>query len=111
MLAAVVTSEFFDSNLNGDALQGVSEYVISHAGASVGETTKKQGEVGLVEERLARANDALIEQKSLFETFVSDMEAVDPYETSIELNTLLTQIETSYSITSRIQQLSIMRFL
>ena len=43
--------------------------------------------------------------------FAADLEAVDPYETSIELNTLLTQIETSYSITSRIQQLSIMRFL
>jgi flagellar hook-associated protein 3 FlgL len=111
MLAAVVGVEFFDSNLNGEAMLGVSEYIIAQAGASTGDLTELQGETGLVEERLRRASEQLGAQKSLLETFAAEMEAVDPYKTSIELNTLLTQIETSYSITSRIQQLSIMRFL
>ncbi|TCD16217.1 flagellar hook-associated family protein [Oricola cellulosilytica] len=111
MLAAVVGVELYDSNLGGEALQQVSEYIISSAGSAAGSLTELQGETGLVEERLRRASDHLTAQKSLLETFASEMESIDPYKTSIELNTLLTQVETSYSITSRIQTLSIMRFL
>lgn len=111
MLASVTASELYDSNISNAGLQQVTEYVILQAGSSAGNLTELQGRAGLVEERLTRANDALSSQKTLLEQFASEMESVDPYETSIELNSLLTQIETSYSITSRIQQLSIMRFL
>jgi flagellar hook-associated protein 3 FlgL len=111
MMASVVATELFDSNLGGEAKEGVSNFVISQSGSATGGMTKLQGQTGLVEERLKRANDALSAQKSLLETFASDLESVDPYQTSIELNTLLTQIEVSYSITSRIQNLSIMDYL
>ena len=105
MMAAVVGAEFFESNLGGDARQGVSEFVIAQAGASAGLLTKLQGETGLVEERVRRANDQLDVQLTLLEAFAAEMEAVDSYEISNELSTLLTQIEVSYSITARIQQL------
>jgi flagellar hook-associated protein 3 FlgL len=111
MLGAVVADELFDSNLGGEALQGVAEYVIGQAGSAAGGLTEVQGRIGIVEERLSRANEALTAQKSLLEIFAAEMEAVDPYKTSIELNTMLTQIETSYAITARIQKLSLMNFL
>lgn len=111
MLASVVASELYDSNVGGGALDAVSEFTLSKAGSSAGGLTELQGRAGLVEERLTRANDGLKSQKSLFETFASDMESIDPYQTSIELNSLLTQIETSFSITSRIKNLSIMQYL
>ena len=111
MMAAVVGAEFFESGLGGEAMQGASEFVIAQAGASAGALTELQGEVGLVEERVRRANDRLEVQMTLLETFAAEMESVDSFEASIELNTLLTQIETSYSITARIQQLSIMNYV
>jgi flagellar hook-associated protein 3 FlgL len=111
MMASVVATEFFDSNLNAEALLGVSDFVISHAGSAGGDLTKVQGRVGLVENRMSRLNDSLTAQKALFEQFASDLEAVDSYETGIQLNTLLTQIEVSYQITSRIQSLSLMDYV
>lgn len=111
MLASVVASELYDSEMGAEALVGVSEYVISKTGTATGGLTKRQGEVGLVEERLARATDQLITQRSLLETFASDLESVDAYEKSIELSTLLTQIEVSYSVTSKIKSLSLMNYL
>lgn len=111
MMASVVATEFFDSNLNAEALLEVSDFVISHAGSAGGDLTKVQGRVGLVENRMSRLNDALTAQKALFEEFAADLEAVDSYQTGIELNTLLTQIEVSYQITSRIQSLSLMDYV
>jgi flagellin-like hook-associated protein FlgL len=67
MMASVVAMEFFDSNLNGEALLEVSDFVISHAGSASGDLTKVQGRTGLVENRMERLNDSLTAQKSLLE--------------------------------------------
>ena len=40
-----------------------------------------------------------------------ELEAVDPYEASTRVSALLGQIELSYSLTARIQELSLARFL
>lgn len=111
MMASVVAAELFDSNLDSEALVEVSDFVISNAGSAGGDLTKVQGRVGLVENRMNRLNDSLLAQKTLFETFAADLEGVDSYQTGIELNTLLTQIEVSYQITSRIQSLSLMNYV
>jgi len=111
MMASVVATELFDSNLDSNALVEVSDFVISQAGSAGGDLTKVQGRVGLVENRMTRLNDSLTAQKALFQTFASDLQGVDSYQTGIELNTLLTQIEVSYQITSRIQSLSLMDYV
>jgi flagellar hook-associated protein 3 FlgL len=111
MMASVVAMEFFDSNLNAEALLEVSDFVISHAGSASGDLTKVRGRTGLVENRMERLNDSLTAQKGLLEQFASEMVAVDSYQTGIELNTVLTQIEVSYQITSRIQSLSLMDYV
>ena len=50
-------------------------------------------------------------QIDLFERNILDMEGVDPYEVSNRVTALLTQIETSYALTARIQQLSLLKYL
>ncbi|QKV19625.1 flagellar hook-associated family protein [Oricola thermophila] len=110
-MASVVATELFDSNLNGDALLGVADFVISQAGSAGGDLVKVRGQVGLVENRLERLNEELTAEKGLLETFASELVAVDSYDTSVELNTLLTQIEISYQITARIQSLSLMDYV
>jgi len=39
------------------------------------------------------------------------VEGVDPYEASTRMNSLLAQVEASYTLTSRIQQMSLMNYL
>lgn len=111
MMASVVATELFDSNLNSEALIGTSEFVISRAGSAGGDLTKLQGRLGLVENRLERVNQSLSAQQTLLEQFAAELEAVDSYEAGIELNTLLTQVEVSYQITARIKSLSLMNYL
>jgi flagellar hook-associated protein 3 FlgL len=47
----------------------------------------------------------------IINTQLTDLVGVDTYEASVRLNTLLTQVETSYTITSKIQDLSLVNFL
>ena len=50
-------------------------------------------------------------QATLFEKHILDMEGVDPYEASTRVADLLSHIETSYALTARIQQLSLVKYL
>jgi flagellar hook-associated protein 3 FlgL len=50
-------------------------------------------------------------QIDIFKTFLNELEGVDPYEASTRVNALISQIETSYALTARIQQLSLTRLL
>ena len=50
-------------------------------------------------------------QVDLFTNNIRDLEGVDPYEASTRISSLMTQIETSYTLTARIQQLSLVRYL
>ena len=42
---------------------------------------------------------------------IGALEGVDPYEASSRLSTLLTQVETAYAMTARIQQLTLLNYL
>jgi flagellar hook-associated protein 3 FlgL len=50
-------------------------------------------------------------QTDLLEKNINDLEGVDPYKASTRVTTLLQQIESSYALTTRIQQLSLVKFL
>jgi flagellar hook-associated protein 3 FlgL len=44
-------------------------------------------------------------------TSLSTLESVDPAEASVRLNELQTRMEASYSLTARLQQLSLVKYL
>lgn len=111
MFSTILASELFSSQLGDGALDTVGKYVIENVTEANGGITQKRGSIGLSQERVERANEALDLQKSLLETFVIDLDGVDTYETAIKVNSLLTQIEVSYSVTARIQNLSLMQYL
>lgn len=111
MFSSILASELYNTNLGDGALDAVGEYVVENITEANGGITQKRGIIGLSQERVERANEALDLQKSLLETFVIDLDGVDTYETAIKVNSLLTQIEVSYSVTARIQSLSLMQYL
>jgi len=50
-------------------------------------------------------------QADLFKRTQIDMVGVDEFEAGTRLTSLLAQIETSYTLTARIQQLSLLKFI
>ncbi|WP_173934807.1 flagellar hook-associated family protein [Chelativorans sp. Marseille-P2723] len=110
-MAATVLTEFLDLPLNEEARKALYQRTVGLAGEAVSAIASMQAEVGLVETRVKDASDRISSQIDLFQTFIYDLEGVDPYEASTRVNELLTQIETSYALTARIQQLSLLRYL
>ncbi|MEM9575078.1 MAG: flagellar hook-associated family protein [Pseudomonadota bacterium] len=110
-ISTIIASEFYQTEVAGDALFAAGKYAVEKASTAISGLTKIQGQLGLTEERISRVNEGLVVQKNLFESFVVELDGVDAYDAAIEVNTLLTQIEVSYSVTSRIQNLSLMQYL
>ena len=111
VMAGVITSEFYAGNFNATAMDAVAQKALELSGEAIADLSETQGRTGLVEEQLARASERLQSQADMLETYSNSLESVDPYEASTKLTSLLTQIETSYALTARIQQLSLMRFM
>jgi flagellin-like hook-associated protein FlgL len=108
-------TDFFDPvkyiPLNDAARQTLYTRATSLVGEAVAEIGSTQAEVGLAQSRVQNASNRVSSQIDLLKTFISDLERVDPFEASIRVTELLTQIETSYALTARIQQLSLIRYL
>lgn len=89
----------------------ILEEAISLIGDSITELANQQGYTGVVEQRIERANERMSMQKDLMTQSLTDMEGVDENEAAVRVNGLLAQIELSYTLTSRMQQLSLLKYL
>ncbi|MEZ5811890.1 MAG: flagellar hook-associated family protein [Rhizobiaceae bacterium] len=111
VMAGVITMELFSGNLGAQALNAVADKATELTGTAAAELSNLQGRLGLVEEQVSKASEQIQSQSDLLAEYASSLENVDPYEASVRLTSLLTQIETSYALTARLQQLSLMRFM
>ncbi len=109
--AAVLTSEFLDGSLGGEARSAIAQKAIGLVGQTSAELAGLQGKMGLMANRIDESSDRLKIQIDELTAQADEMVAVDPYEAATRLNSLITQIETSYTLTGRMQQLSLMRFI
>ena len=110
-MAAVVGSELIGGNCNSEARAALSDAVISMAGSAITSVDEQRAELGVAEMRVTKANVSLRTQKDIVAVYIGELEGVDPYEAATRMNTLLTQMEASYSLTARIQQMSLLNFL
>lgn len=95
--------------------QGAYSTVVSAATGAMGEAlqgvTVTQAALGYSEQAIASANSRLSIQKDILDTHVGELEGIDSFVLSMRVTSLLTQIETSYALTSRIQKLSLLNYL
>ncbi|MEJ2123978.1 MAG: flagellin [Alphaproteobacteria bacterium] len=98
-------------NLNDLAFQAIVDTAIDMVGAATQYLAVEQGRLGTSQERVELANNRLLSQINIITGQVNDMEVVDPYDASVRVTTLLTQIETSYALTARIQKLTILNYI
>jgi flagellar hook-associated protein 3 FlgL len=111
MAAAIVANFFASPTLSSDAKRTVASRALSLAGESVSELGQTQSQVGIIQKRVSDATDRISTQVDLFEKHIVDLEGIDPYEAANRVNDLMSHIQTSFALTARIQQLSLLNFL
>lgn len=110
-LAAVIGIELLNSPISSQVRTAVNAAAIQHAGRAVTGIDNDRSTLGVSENRVSKANVALESQIRIITLHLGDVEGVDAYEASTRMNSLLTQVETSYKLTARIQQMSLMNYL
>lgn len=110
-LAMVISTELLSKNLSTAARQVASKSAINAIGQGIAGIDLQRGQLGLSQARVKEADANLNAQRTIIETHISDLVSVDPYEASTRVKNLETLLQTAYSLTSRLHQLSLVNFL
>jgi flagellar hook-associated protein 3 FlgL len=112
-LASVYTmiADLGIEELSPEAYNAVIDKAIEVVGQAISDLTELRAGLGTSQERIKAANDRIDIQVTLMKEHITSLEGVDPYEATANVNALLTQIETAYALTSRLQNLSLINFI
>lgn len=110
-MAASIVAQLMSGNMSEDARRTVVSRAITLVGESLSNLGQTQSGTGIVQKRVTDANTRMDTQIDLFNRHVLDLEGVDPYEAANRVNDLVSHIQTSFALTARIQQLSLLNFL
>jgi flagellar hook-associated protein 3 FlgL len=97
--------------LSDQTKQVVVNKAIEVLSASVTGLTDMQARIGTAQERVEGANDRMSLQKDILDEKITHLEAVDPAEAKIRVDQLMTQIQTSYSLTAQLKSLTLINFI
>lgn len=111
VFASVVGSEFLTDEMPEEVRSVVSAKATSAIGKAISGINDQRSAIGLSSQRVSQANDSLEAQKTIIETHLNDLQGVDAYEASTRVTSLQALLEAAYTLTSRIQQLSLVNFL
>ncbi len=110
-MAFTMVSDLGLENQNKAVFATVMDKAASVAGDAIGELSALRGEIGVVEERIKSADERLDAQKTMFQKLIQDHENVDANEAATRVNLLSTQLEMAYTLTGRLQRLSLAKYL
>ncbi|ADZ72293.1 flagellar hook-associated family protein [Polymorphum gilvum] len=112
-LAAVFTmlADLGTGQLGEAAYGAVVDKAIGLLGEAIGGVTDLMSRMGIAQERVSNASDRLAIQAGILNQRINVLENVNPEETAVRLNTAITQLETTYAVSARIQRLSILNYL
>jgi len=98
-----------------DLSQNTYEALVGEAMTTISAATqgliKTQAQLGSAQSRVSTASDRLSIQRDILAKQINGLEGVDPYEAKLRVDQLTTQIETSYALTARFQNLSILNYI
>jgi flagellar hook-associated protein 3 FlgL len=109
--AYTMLADLGTDKLNQNAYQAVVDTAVRAVSEAVQGITELQAGLGTAQERVKNANDRMSIQIDIMTNHIGVLEGVDPYEASNRVAGLLTQVETAYAMTARIQRLSLLNYL
>ena len=110
-MAFTMMADLGSDVLNDQAYIAMTDRAVAMASEGIQELALEQGNLGIKQQRIDRADRIMSLQLDILNKDIINLETVDPYETTTRLNQLISQIEVSYAVTGRLQQLSLVRFL
>ncbi|MCY1230711.1 hypothetical protein D9M72_431350 [compost metagenome] len=110
-LASVISSELMDKNVNSQVRNTISNAAFGYAEQAIAGLNGERSSLGISESRVKKATTSLEAQQKLINTHILDINGIDQIETATRVNTLKTQLDTSYALTSRLQQMSLLNYL
>ena len=109
--AYTLMADLGNENLDPDTYTVVIDKAIEKLGSGIAGVTSEMGKLGNVQEQVKLASERLTIQTDIINQRINDLENINPEETSVRLNTALTQLETTYAVTARMQGLSILNYI
>lgn len=97
--------------LGQQTFQTVIDKAVTLASEAIGDLSLLATDLGTAQERVKNANERMGIEIDLMTRQIGSLEGVDPYEASTRLSQLMTQIETAYAMTARVQKLSLLNYL
>lgn len=98
-------------NLNKETARTVVDAAMKALGEAMGEMASAQANLGTAQEMVAHANERMSLQADILNKEINGLEAIDPYEAATRVNMLMSQIETAYALTGRIQKLTLLNYI
>lgn len=109
--AYTMLSEFTGSTMSDDAKAAVVAKASSLIAVGTATLTDAQAAVGTTQAAIEATATRTNAQITVLKGSVSDLDSVDTYELSTRVTALQTQLQASYELTSRLQQLSLVNYL
>ena len=109
--ALTMVADLGGGNLGQSAFQALADTAIGLLGQAITGLTLQQSKIAVAEEGIRQSNERMDLQKDVLTGGVQNLEGVDPFEASTRATNLLTQLETSFALTARIQRLSLANYL
>ena len=110
-LAAVVAKELLGQSMDESVRSVVTDKAIAYISKATAGLNDQRTQLGLSQSRVKKANTSLQIQINILDTTKADRVEVDAYEASTRVNNLLSLAEASYTLTAKIQQLSLVNYL
>jgi flagellar hook-associated protein 3 FlgL len=109
--AYTMVADLGAANLSQPAFEKLIDQATRVVGSAIKELGDLQSELGVTQQRVGDASERMSLQLDILTTQVNSFEAVDRNEAATRVTDLMTQIETSYALTARIMNLSILKYL
>jgi flagellar hook-associated protein 3 FlgL len=110
-MAITMVVDLGAGNLNQGAFEAIIDRAVSLVGAAMQGIGTAQADMGVAQRSAVQAKERIAFQLTMITGSINKREAVDPYEAATRVNSIMTQLETSYALTGRIGQLSLLDYL
>lgn len=109
--AVTMIADLGADKLNGGAFGALVDTALKALAPAGAALLTQQSRLGAAQNRLVAARDGMQALRGTLDTAIAGDEGADPYATAARVNDLRTRLETTYALTARLRELSLLKYL
>lgn len=109
--ATTMIADLGAGKLAGDAFDAIVDEALKALAPAMSGLTRLQTGFGAAQERLTEARESMRTLRASLEEAIGADESVDAYAAAARVNDLRTRLETTYALTARLRDLTLLRYL